>query len=70
MIPGVVAFYVPWLLLQSRALAMYWLVFFTCANVFVMGYEEPILRDRFGKSYETYKQHVGRWIPRLRGWSG
>jgi protein-S-isoprenylcysteine O-methyltransferase Ste14 len=52
-----------WLLVPSAALALYWLAFFTAANVFVMGYEEPYLRSRFGESYEAYARRVGRWIP-------
>lgn len=41
-------------------------VFFVLANLFVMLYEEPYLRRRFGESYESYSQAVGRWIPRFR----
>ena len=41
-------------------------VFFVLANLFVVGYEEPVLRRRFGESYESYSQTVGRWIPRFR----
>ena len=54
------------LLIASRALFIYWMVFFTAANLFVIGYEEPNLRQRFGESYERYTQRVNRWIPRLR----
>lgn len=39
-------------------------VFFTLVYLFVVFYEEPILRHQFGESYETYRQRVGRWIPR------
>ena len=41
-------------------------VFFVLANMFVALYEEPILKRKFGESYERYKQTVGRWIPRYR----
>jgi len=54
------------LLTGSRALFIYWLMFFSAANLFVIVYEEPNLRRRFGASYERYTQRVGRWIPRLR----
>ena len=40
--------------------------FIVMANLFVMFYEEPYLRRRFGESYEHYTQTVRRWIPRLR----
>jgi len=38
-----------------------WLGFFT----FVVLYEEPALRKKFGKEYEEYCADVRRWIPRL-----
>jgi len=41
-------------------------VFVVLANLFVTCYEEPVLRRRFGESYESYTQTVGRWIPRFR----
>lgn len=50
---------------RSRDLVVYWAVFFLVANIFVMGYEEPNLRRRFGTSYDEYTRKVGRWIPRL-----
>jgi protein-S-isoprenylcysteine O-methyltransferase Ste14 len=53
------------LLMRSWPLAFYWAVFFTCVNIFVIGYEEPALRRQFGASYDEYRQQVGRWIPRL-----
>ncbi len=49
----------------SSALLAYWAVFFLLANAFVIGYEEPNLRARFGESYERYARSVGRWIPRM-----
>ncbi len=33
-------------------------------HLFVIGYEEPTLRRRFGDEYVTYRRHVRRWIPR------
>jgi protein-S-isoprenylcysteine O-methyltransferase Ste14 len=54
------------MLTRSRGLLWYWAIWFTAANLFVIGYEEPNLRRRFGASYERYKQTVGRWIPRFR----
>ena len=53
-------------LLRSADLVTYWACFFAAANVFVIGYEEPYLRSRFGVSYRAYTQHVGRWIPKFR----
>jgi protein-S-isoprenylcysteine O-methyltransferase Ste14 len=54
------------LLAWSHSLVLYWAVWFLAANLFVIGYEEPILRRRFGQSYELYTQRVGRWLPRLK----
>jgi protein-S-isoprenylcysteine O-methyltransferase Ste14 len=50
----------------SSTLVWYWAVFFAAANLFVLGYEEPALRRRFGASYDDYRRLVGRWIPKLR----
>ena len=49
----------------SWNLVLYWLFFFTAANVFVLGYEEPFLRRQFGATYERYARAVHRWIPRF-----
>jgi protein-S-isoprenylcysteine O-methyltransferase Ste14 len=36
-------------------------------HAFVIGYEEPTLRRRFGDTYSGYLRTVHRWIPRLPG---
>jgi protein-S-isoprenylcysteine O-methyltransferase Ste14 len=33
-------------------------------HLFVIGYEEPALRRRFGETYAEYRRTVPRWIPR------
>ena len=38
-------------------------------HLFVVFYEEPVLRKKFGLEYEEYCRNVCRWRPRLRGWS-
>ena len=43
-------------------LALGFLVLF---HVFVLLYEEPALRTRFGESYARYTRAVRRWLPRL-----
>jgi protein-S-isoprenylcysteine O-methyltransferase Ste14 len=55
-----------WLLLRTSALAVYWAAWFAGVNLFVIGYEEPTLRHRFGASYDDYARQVRRWIPRRR----
>jgi protein-S-isoprenylcysteine O-methyltransferase Ste14 len=37
------------------------------AHVFVVLYEEPHLREKFGPAYQNYLNSVPRWIPRLPG---
>jgi protein-S-isoprenylcysteine O-methyltransferase Ste14 len=53
------------LVFGSVALAEISGVFFACAVLFVMVYEEPILREKFGAEYEAYCRQVPGWIPRL-----
>jgi protein-S-isoprenylcysteine O-methyltransferase Ste14 len=44
--------------------AFVWLAF----HLFVLLYEEPVLRETFGPEYQDFSAHVPRWIPRLRPW--
>jgi protein-S-isoprenylcysteine O-methyltransferase Ste14 len=37
-------------------------------HLFVVFYEEPTLRNKFGAEYEDYRRNVRRWWPRLRAW--
>lgn len=37
-------------------------------HLFVLFYEEPTLRKKFGPDYMEYCRNVGRWWPRVRGW--
>jgi len=37
-------------------------------HMFVLLYEEPTLRSKFGADYERYCQNVKRWWPHVRGW--
>jgi len=39
-------------------------------HLFVILYEEPTLRKKFGADYEEYSRNVQRWWPRLRPWLG
>jgi len=52
-----------YLVTRSLSLLIYWLVWFTITNLFVIFYEEPTLRTQFGESYERYTREVGRWLP-------
>ena len=37
-------------------------------HLFVLLYEEPTLRGKFGADYEEYRRNVRRWWPRVRAW--
>ena len=37
-------------------------------HLFVVFYEEPTLRGKFGTDYEEYCRNVSRWWPRLSPW--
>lgn len=54
------------LLTWSRPLLIYWVIWFVAVNLFVVGYEEPTLRESFGPAYDRYREAVGRWLPRFR----
>jgi protein-S-isoprenylcysteine O-methyltransferase Ste14 len=38
-------------------------------HLFVVFYEEPTLRNKFGADYIEYCRNVSRWWPRLHGWN-
>lgn len=52
-----------WLFL-SFPLLVYAGVMAVFFHLFVVGYEEPTLRRRFGSAYLEYQRMVPRWIPR------
>lgn len=56
------------LLLGRVALFAYVAVLMIVFHLFVVLYEEPTLRRRFGESHEIYCIHVRRWWPRLTPW--
>lgn len=58
------------LLLGQRALLTYALVLWASFHAFVVWYEEPSLKRRFGQQYEAYCAAVRRWWPRTSSWSG
>jgi protein-S-isoprenylcysteine O-methyltransferase Ste14 len=48
------------------ALLMYTAFAFIGVHAFVILYEEPTLKRKFGATYEDYLKRVPRWIPRFR----
>jgi protein-S-isoprenylcysteine O-methyltransferase Ste14 len=53
------------LVFGSWALLRYAVLVWLCFHLFVVLYEEPVLRRKFGASYEDYCERVWRWTPRL-----
>ncbi|PYO95674.1 MAG: isoprenylcysteine carboxyl methyltransferase [Gemmatimonadetes bacterium] len=49
---------------QATVLLLYSAAVFVACHLFVVLYEEPALRRRFGESYERYRRTVARWLPR------
>lgn len=53
------------LLFGSWRLLLYALLVLSAFHLFVIFYEEPNLRRRFGAAYADYCRRVPRWVPRL-----
>jgi protein-S-isoprenylcysteine O-methyltransferase Ste14 len=53
------------LLFESGRLFVYTLGVGVVFNLFVLFYEEPTLRKKFGYEYAAYCRSVPRWLPRL-----
>jgi protein-S-isoprenylcysteine O-methyltransferase Ste14 len=53
-------------LFWSRSLCLYAALLWLAFHLFVVTYEEPILRKQFGEGYDRYRASVPRWIPRIR----
>jgi protein-S-isoprenylcysteine O-methyltransferase Ste14 len=47
-------------------LLIYAMIVFLAFNTFVIFYEEPTLKRKFGGAYEEYRKRVPRWIPRFK----
>ena len=48
------------------ALLIYTVFAFIGVHFFVVLYEEPTLKRKFGAAYEDYLKRVPRWIPKIR----
>ena len=53
------------MLYASFFVLLYSLFLVAAAHIFVVFYEEPTLRRKFGESYEQYLRSVPRWLPRM-----
>jgi len=47
---------------KSFALLGYTACIYCLFHVFIVGFEEPVLRSKFGKEYEKYCNSVPRWL--------
>lgn len=50
---------------KSFALLGYTACIYCLFHIFIIGFEEPMLKSRFGKEYEKYCNTVPRWLIRL-----
>ncbi len=55
-------------LLWSRGILLEAGIAGICFHLFVSLYEEPKLARTYGEQYDTFRQNVPRWIPRLSRW--
>jgi protein-S-isoprenylcysteine O-methyltransferase Ste14 len=49
---------------QSASMLVFAAGWLLLVHLFVVGYEEPALRRRFGAEYARYVEDVPRWLPR------
>ena len=69
MISGVLFVLLGEAVLAGSVSLLWWFLIFFAINAVVMPLiEEPVLEERFGSDYVTYKRNVPRWIPRLKPW--
>ena len=71
MISGVLAILIgETLAFWSGALLVWTALVFALNAIYMPLVEEPGLSQRFGADYDRYREHVRRWVPRLRPWTG
>jgi protein-S-isoprenylcysteine O-methyltransferase Ste14 len=56
------------LLMADIKVLIYGAIFWLLTHLFVLFYEEPTLRRRYGARYDAYCAAVRRWLPRLTPW--
>jgi protein-S-isoprenylcysteine O-methyltransferase Ste14 len=64
---GEALLFAEWSQANTIRMAIYAVVLVAITNAFVLFYEEPTLRLKFGGEYEEYCGRVSRWIPHRRG---
>ena len=56
------------LLFEDTGVLLWCVCVFAVVWLFVVAYEQPTLRRRYGRSYDTYCENVPGWYPRLTPW--
>jgi protein-S-isoprenylcysteine O-methyltransferase Ste14 len=51
------------MLLQSLSVILFAMLLVLPVHLFVILYEEPVLKKKFGNSYTEFRKKVHRWIP-------
>ncbi len=51
---------------NSISILIFSVIWILLSNVFIIYFEEPTLKKRFGMSYELYFKNVNRWIPKFK----
>ena len=54
------------ILFQLINLALFTVCFWAFFHFYIVLFEEPALRVKFGADYEKYEREVPRWMPKLR----
>ncbi|MFZ1108392.1 MAG: isoprenylcysteine carboxylmethyltransferase family protein [Rhodomicrobium sp.] len=56
------------ILFGDARLLLYGALVWASFHIFVLAYEEPVLKRTYGAEYEAYRSNVPRWVPRLSPW--
>jgi protein-S-isoprenylcysteine O-methyltransferase Ste14 len=48
---------------EAFAILLYTVILGLIVHLFIIFYEEPVLKHMFGAEYESYRQSVNRWLP-------
>ena len=63
---GVLCIIAAWIIFwESTVVLAYFVAVYLLVHLFVVFYEEPTLRRKFGAEYEEYCRRVPRWVPRF-----
>ena len=59
---GVLTILLAWIVrFQTVDFIVYTVIVAACFHMFILFYEEPHLKNRFGDEYLAYKTETGRW---------